>query len=76
VIKTKASILMTSHDAKAGPIKMRIVFHRVFEWHDRIILTAVKAMLLFAVIVAFLSSVVRAGLRHFSRRRHSRRFGS
>jgi hypothetical protein len=55
---------------------MRLVFHRVFEWHDRMILTAVKAMLLFAVIVAFLSSVVRAGLRHFSRRRHSGRFGS
>jgi hypothetical protein len=54
---------------------MRRVLHHAFEWLDRLILAAVKAMLLFAAIVAFLPLVLRTGLRHFSQHRHSGRLG-
>jgi hypothetical protein len=53
---------------------MKIVFPDASEWLDRRILVVVKATLVFAAIVAFLPLVVRAGLLHFSRRRHSGRF--
>jgi hypothetical protein len=51
------------------PVRMKIVFRMAGPHNSRV----VKATLVFAAIVAFLPLVVRAGLRHLSRRRRSGR---
>jgi hypothetical protein len=51
------------------PVKTRVVLLLAFERLDRLILTAAKATLLFAAIVAFLPVILRATLMHLYQRR-------
>lgn len=58
------------------PVKTTVVLLFAFEWLDHLMLTAVKATLLFAVIVAFVPLIVCASLRHLGLRRRPGRCGS